>query len=40
MSKFCPIRKEKVIYLECLECEDRECEHPSDEEDKEEPDRE
>lgn len=40
MSKFCPIRKEKVIYLECLECEDRECEHPSDEEDKEEPDKE
>lgn len=23
MAKYCPIRKEKVIYLECQECEDR-----------------
>ncbi len=26
MSKFCPILNEKVVYLECLECEDKECE--------------
>lgn len=23
MAKYCPIRKEKVIYLECQECEYR-----------------
>lgn len=23
MSKRCPIRKERVLYIDCLECEDR-----------------
>lgn len=26
MSKYCPILKRKVIYLDCLECEDKQCE--------------
>lgn len=25
MSKYCPILKRKVVYLECLECEDKIC---------------
>lgn len=25
MAKFCPIRNAKVVYLECLECEEKEC---------------
>ncbi len=25
MSKFCPITKEKVLYLECLECDTKMC---------------
>lgn len=23
MAKLCPVTKEKVLYLECLECEDK-----------------
>lgn len=23
MAKYCPVLKEKVLYLECLECEDK-----------------
>lgn len=23
MAKFCPVTKEQVLYLECLECEDK-----------------
>ncbi len=30
MSKLCPILNEKVVYLECLECEDKECQHPKE----------
>lgn len=26
MSKFCPTLKRKVIYLDCLECEEKLCE--------------
>ena len=26
MSKYCPILKRKIIYLDCLECEDKQCE--------------
>ena len=26
MAKYCPIVNHKVVYLECLECEDRQCE--------------
>lgn len=26
MSKYCPVIKQKVLYLTCLECEDRVCE--------------
>ena len=25
MAKFCPIRNAKVVYLECLECEEKGC---------------
>lgn len=25
MSKICPISKEKVLYLDCLECEEKKC---------------
>lgn len=25
MSKICPITKEKVLYLDCLECEEKIC---------------
>lgn len=25
MSKYCPIINGKVVYLECLECEDKKC---------------
>ena len=25
MSKLCPIKNEKVLYLDCLECEDKIC---------------
>ena len=25
MAKWCPIIKENVLYLECLECEDKPC---------------
>ena len=28
MAKFCPITGGRVLYLECLECEDRVCERP------------
>lgn len=28
MAKWCPVKKEKVIYLECLECESKNiCQH-------------
>lgn len=26
MSKYCPVIKQKVLYLTCLECEDKVCE--------------
>ena len=26
MSKFCPITNSKVVYLECLDCEEKLCE--------------
>jgi len=25
MSKFCPIQNRKVIYLDCLDCEEKKC---------------
>lgn len=25
MAVYCPVEKRKVIYLTCLECEDKEC---------------
>lgn len=25
MAKFCPVRNERVVYLDCLECEGKEC---------------
>lgn len=25
MAKFCPIRQEYVVYLDCLECEEKIC---------------
>lgn len=25
MSKYCPIYDKKVLYLDCLECEEKEC---------------
>ena len=28
MAKFCPILNRKVVYLDCLECDDKQCEHP------------
>ena len=27
MSKYCPILNVKVVYLECLECDDKACMH-------------
>ena len=24
MSKYCPVLKKKVVYLECIDCEDKE----------------
>ena len=30
MAKYCPILKRKVVYLDCLECETKECEKQSD----------
>lgn len=29
MAKICPIDGEKVIYLFCQECEDKQCRFPS-----------
>ena len=26
MSRYCPVLKRKVVYLDCLECEDKQCE--------------
>lgn len=31
MSKYCPIIKRKVVYLDCLECEDRQCDRKKQE---------
>jgi hypothetical protein len=25
MSKFCPIQNRKVVYIDCIECEDKIC---------------
>lgn len=25
MAKYCPIRERKVLYLDCVECEEKEC---------------
>lgn len=30
MSKYCPIFKRNVVYLECLECDDKLCEKEED----------
>jgi hypothetical protein len=30
MAKYCPITKKKVLYLTCLECEDKICEESSE----------
>ena len=27
MAKDCPVYKRKVLYLDCLECDDRRCEN-------------
>lgn len=27
MSKYCPVLKRKVVYLDCLECEEKPCEN-------------
>lgn len=35
MSKYCPILKRKVIYLDCLECEDKLCENPQNQQESE-----
>ena len=26
MSRYCPVLEHRVVYLDCLECEDRLCE--------------
>lgn len=26
MAKYCPVKNGAVLYLECMECEERECE--------------
>ena len=31
MAKWCPITGEKVLYLECLECDDKICKNPKQE---------
>jgi|MGYP000001198275 hypothetical protein len=31
MAKWCPITGEKVLYLECLECDDKICKSPKQE---------
>ena len=28
MAKYCPILNRKVVYLDCLECDDKQCEQP------------
>lgn len=28
MAKFCPILNRKVVYLDCLECDDKQCKNP------------
>lgn len=30
MAKYCPILKRKVVYLDCLECDTKECEKQSE----------
>lgn len=32
MAKWCPLTGEKVLYLECLECDDKVCKDPKQEE--------
>lgn len=27
MSKYCPVLQRKVVYLDCMECEDKPCIH-------------
>lgn len=27
MAKYCPILDRKVVYLDCLECDDKQCEN-------------
>lgn len=34
MSQYCPIVKRNVLYLECLECEDKVCRNPNNNEEK------
>lgn len=29
MSKYCPVVKRKVVYLDCLECDDKQCLKPT-----------
>ena len=31
MSRYCPVTKNKVPYLTCMECEERVCEENSEE---------
>lgn len=31
MAKYCPILKRNVVYLDCLECEDKLCEKENNE---------
>lgn len=28
MAKYCPVLKRKVTYLDCQDCEEKECEEP------------
>lgn len=31
MSKICPVTKDVVLYLDCLECDDKVCKNNSNE---------
>lgn len=35
MAKICPITNSPVLYLDCLECENKECESEENNKDKE-----
>ena len=36
MAKFCPILNRKVVYLTCLECDDKQCKNTKTKQIKEE----